>query len=167
MSTRYAILGNSGSGKSTLARQLSRRDNVAVLDLDIVAWDPQARTTLRPVAQASRDIHDFCRANDAGWVVEGCYAQLIRSTFAFAPTLIFLDPGLAQCQVNCRRRPWEPHKYPSKQAQDENLQFLLDWVEDYYQRDGDLSHRAHAELFGDYAGQKMHLTDLSGFDALA
>ena len=37
---RIAILGNSGSGKSTLANWLAESADLAVLDLDTVAWEP-------------------------------------------------------------------------------------------------------------------------------
>ena len=37
---RIAIFGNSGSGKSTLANWLAESADLAVLDLDTVAWEP-------------------------------------------------------------------------------------------------------------------------------
>lgn len=81
---RVAILGNSGSGKSTLARQLSERRDVAMLDLDTVAWEPGTAAVL----------------------------------------------------------------------QDERLSFLLSWVSEYYQREGDLSLAGHRQCFDEYAGPK-------------
>jgi hypothetical protein len=39
------------------------------------------------------------------------------------------------------------------------LPFLLSWVEAYYQRDGDLSLRAHRALFDGYEGPKQQVAD--------
>ena len=158
--TRIAILGNSGSGKSTLAQRLAAEAGAAVLDLDTVAWEPGKIAVARKPVAAAAAVQTFCGTH-ADWVVEGCYADLVRATFAFKPRLIFLDPGLEQCLANCRARPWEPHKYASKEEQDERLAFLLQWVAEYYTRDGDLSLAGHQALFDAYAGPKQHLRDLT------
>jgi adenylate kinase family enzyme len=155
-----AIVGNSGSGKSTLARRLADNVGAAVLDLDTVAWEPGQVAVPRDPAAAAADVEAFC-ASHRTWVVEGCYASLVRATFAFRPRLIFLDPGLEQCLANCRARPWEPHKYASREEQDERLGFLLSWVADYYTRDGDLSLAGHQALFDAYAGPKQHVRELA------
>lgn len=81
----------------------------------------------RPSASAEADVSSFCTAH-ARWVVEGCYSNLIEAALRFQSFPIFLNPGLENCIAHCRSRPWEPHKYPSKQAQDANLEFLLSWV---------------------------------------
>ena len=156
---RIAILGNSGSGKSTLARWLAQQGDAALLDLDSVAWEPGQIAVARPANIAADDVRKFCSTHDS-WVVEGCYANLLEATLAFQPRLVLLDPGLAQCLDNCRSRPWEPHKFASKAEQDKHLAFLLDWVADYYQRDGEMSLAAHNALFAGYQGAKHKLAQL-------
>ena len=156
---RFAILGNAGSGKSTLAHWLARSADLAVLDLDSVAWVPDQPAVARPEALAEADVATFC-ATHAGWVVEGCYGNLIDAALRFQPLLIFVNPGLDACTANCRNRPWEPHKYPSRQEQDAGLGFLLAWVAEYYTRDGPMSLRAHQALFARYAGSKVELPRL-------
>lgn len=151
---RVAILGNSGSGKSTLARRLA--DGADVLDLDTVAWEPGRIAAPRDPLVAAAEVRAFCSSRDR-WVVEGCYGGLVEATFPSRPHLLFLDPGVERCLAHCRARPWEPHKYASAAEQDERLPFLLRWVEEYYARDGDLSHRRHLELFLHYDGPKRHL----------
>lgn len=153
---RFAILGNSGSGKSTLARWLAESADLAVLDLDSVAWEPNRPAIQRPVAHAEADVVAFC-AHHARWVVEGCYGNLIDAVLPFQPLLVFLNPGLEGCTANCLDRPWEPHKYSSKQDQDANLAFLLSWVADYYTRDGPMSLQAHRAVFAGYTGRKVEL----------
>lgn len=156
---RIAILGNSGSGKSTLAGRLAARHEVATLDLDTVAWVRGEIAVPRQQEEAVEDVRRFCSSH-ADWVVEGCYAGLVAAALESQPHLLFLEPGLAQCQANCRNRPWEPHKYKSKEEQDERLAFLLDWVAEYYTRDGDLSLAAHQALFDGYPGPKEKLEAL-------
>ena len=154
---RIAVLGNSGSGKSTLAHWFATRGLSDVLDLDTVAWSTAATPTLRAPEEAIGDVLSFCAARRS-WIVEGCYAHLIGASLALRPRLIFLNPGAAQCLANCRSRPWEPHKYATREAQDERLAFLLNWVQEYYVRDGDLSLKAHEALFTAYDGPKAQLT---------
>ncbi len=169
---RVAVVGNSGSGKSTLAGQIAGRYDLASLDLDAVAWVPGLIAVPRDPADAVRDVATFC-GGKARWVVEGCYASLVEASLEHRPALLFLDPGAEACLANCHERPWEPHKYASKEEQDARLAFLLSWVEDYYRRDGDMSHGAHASLFGRYGGPKIRLTErpspewLEGLGAMA
>jgi adenylate kinase family enzyme len=156
---RIAILGNSGSGKSTLASWLAARTGVPTLDLDTVAWEPNSIAVARPAAAAETDVHAFC-ATHASWVVEGCYANLVQVALQFAPLLLFLNPGEQQCLDNCRSRPWEARKYPSKDEQDRRLAFLLSWVSDYYTRAGEMSLSGHRSCFGAYAGKRHELHQL-------
>lgn len=151
---RFVVLGNSGSGKSTLANWLAHSANLAVLDLDSVAWEPDQPAVARSSATAEADVVRFC-ATHARWVLEGCYGDLIEATFPFQPFLIFLNPGLESCKANCLSRPWEPHKYESRQEQDNNLQFLLSWVAEYYSRSGPMSLSAHQAVFAKYPGRKV------------
>jgi len=159
MTTRISIIGNSGSGKSTLARRLAAESSFPIFDLDIVAWEPDQIAVARPAEQARSDVREFCRMHES-WVVEGCYANIIDATLSFKPTLIVLDLGVDQCSSNCRARPWEPHKYPSKAEQDSHLAFLLGWIEEYYTRDDDMSLAAHKELYRCYDGPKHWLSGL-------
>lgn len=155
---RVAIIGNSGSGKTTLARQLARAHAAPVLDLDTVAWEPGEIARLRAPAAAEFDVRAFCDSGE-GWIVEGCYATLVRVALSYEPHLLFLDPGPERCRMNCEARPWEPHKYATKAEQDEKLGFLLSWVADYYRRDGEMSHRGHHALYESYPGPKEHLQE--------
>jgi adenylate kinase family enzyme len=150
---RVAILGNSGSGKSTLARWLSGYAGTDSLDLDTVAWEPNRIAVARAPADAAAEVRRFCSTRRS-WVVEGCYASLISQALGFAPRLLFLNPGLEQCVSHCRSRPWEPHKYRSKDVQDQYLEPLLSWVAAYYTREGDVSLAAHEKCYRAYDGPK-------------
>jgi adenylate kinase family enzyme len=153
---RLAILGNSGSGKSTLARWASERTGAPCLDLDTIAWEQGQAAVPRDRGLARADVADFCRTHPH-WVIEGCYASLVAAALPFGPRLVWLNPGEAQCLANCRARPWEPHKYPAREEQDERLDVLLAWVSAYYTRDGDMSLAAHRALFEAFDGPKVEL----------
>ncbi|MCU0974494.1 MAG: hypothetical protein MUF80_11160 [Burkholderiales bacterium] len=160
---RFAVLGNSGSGKSSLAIWLARQIDLAILDLDTVAWEPNQIAVPRHEDIARADVHSFCDSHGR-WVVEGCYPSLIAVALEYQPLLVFLNPGKARCVENCRSRPWEPHKYPSREEQDRLLGPLLTWVEDYYSRDGEMSLRGHRRCFDAYTGRKFEVTTQLSFN---
>jgi adenylate kinase family enzyme len=156
---RTVIIGNSGSGKSTLARQLAEGTHTPTLDLDTLVWEPGKIAVERDRQIVLKELAMYCdRQKD--WIVEGCYADCVQTTLQFEPELIFLEPGLDACLSNCRNRPWEPHKYTSREEQDSKLQYLLRWVTDYYERDGNMSLKAHADLFDKYHGRKTLMREL-------
>lgn len=154
---RVAIIGNSGSGKTTLAHQLAANCSVPILDLDLIFWELGVPIE-RPIVDRTADVQRFCSEHDS-WIIEGCYADLIEASFVWNPELIFLDPGREACITNCQRRPLEPHKYRTKEDQDEKLTFLIQWVADYYERDGLMSFASHVALFEQYSGPKKRISE--------
>lgn len=157
MLKKLVILGNSGSGKSFLTRRLAGELDIPSLDLDTIFWEPNQIAVARPRDAVHADLDAFC-AGDS-WIAEGCYGGLAARALTFHPELIFLNPGEETCLRHCRERPWEPHKYASKQEQDARLAFLLDWVAAYYTRDDDMSLKAHRRIFDAYAGPKREITE--------
>ena len=153
--SRYVVVGNSGSGKSTLALRLARDEGLSHLDLDTLAWDPGPRR--RDLAESAREIERFMDAHES-WVIEGCYADLAQLALPRCTKLLFLDPGVEACIAHACARPWEPHKYASKEEQDKNLEMLIDWIRGYETRDDVLSRKAHCALFDGFAGDKAALT---------
>lgn len=152
------IFGNSGSGKSTLAKQLANRDKLAHLDLDNLAWLPMASGSTTPpgrmpLAQSAQQIQAFTTAN-SNWVIEGCYTDLLEMLAAQADEIIFMNLDVRLCIENAKKRPWEPHKYPSKAAQDNNLPMLIEWISQYTVRDDVFSYRAHHDFYQAFKGQK-------------
>lgn len=155
---RVIIFGNSGAGKSTLAQKLAGQHGLAHLDLDTLAWEPTSPPERRPLDVSSRSIERFTATHEA-WVIEGCYGDLLALVSPRCNEMIFLNPGVEACVENCRSRPWEPHKYASKAAQDENLEMLIQWVREYETRNDDFSLRRHRSLFDTFAGPKREYTD--------
>lgn len=154
---RVLVFGNSGSGKTVYARQLAGKFGLPHLDLDTIVWEPARVAVLRDAYAVEADLRAFTDRNPQ-WVIEGCYGDLIETAAPVCTELVFLNPGLDTCLANCRRRPWEPHKYASQSAQDEMLPALLDWVRGYYVRDDAWSYARHRRLFDGYAGRKREVT---------
>ena len=146
------ILGNSGSGKSTLANKLGQKEQADCLSLDDVAFAESAER--KPLSKSIDEGIAFIHAHDK-WIIEGCYADIIKPLLAFTDTLIFLNPGVDACIRHCQNRPWEPGKFPSKEAQDAHLQFLLDWVRAYETRDDEYGLKQHKKIFNGFTGQKV------------
>lgn len=151
------MFGNSGSGKSTLARQLCDWHGLAHLDLDNLAWRPTSPPQRLPVAESERQIASFIHSSSA-WVIEGCYTDLLEIAAPFATEIIYLNLPVETCIANARKRPWEPHKYDSKQAQDANLDMLITWISQYEHRQDTFSALAHRSFFDTYPGKKTVYT---------
>jgi adenylate kinase family enzyme len=161
---KILMFGNSGSGKSILARKLCAGTGLAHLDLDTLAWQPTSPPERKPLNESQIEIENFIDLND-GWVIEGCYTDLLEMAVAESNEMIFMNLPINACLANTRNRPWEPHKYESKQAQDANLEMLLSWVSQYSERTDTYSERtdtfsesAHYDLFVKYPGKKTMFT---------
>ncbi|HKL63746.1 MAG TPA: GNAT family N-acetyltransferase [Woeseiaceae bacterium] len=155
---RVLIFGNSGSGKSTLARQLADEGGLAHLDLDTLAWLPEHPPRRAPLGASTQRIEVFIDRH-ASWVIEGCYTDLLRVAAPFANEAVFLNLDVVQCVANARKRPWEPHKYESKVAQDANLDMLINWIRDYTEREDVFSYRAHRDFYERFEGAKRMYTN--------
>ena len=156
--TRIAILGNAGSGKSALARSLAGED-IVVLDLDTIAWEPKSGAILRPRYAAISKLERFCSSH-ADWIVEGCYGDLIEAVLPWELELILLHPREEVYLRNCRNRSREPYKCLSKTEQDANLDTLLAWVSAYCTCGGSMSFIGHRAIFDRYDGPKRELNAL-------
>jgi adenylate kinase family enzyme len=159
--SRVVIFGNSGSGKSTLATGLALKNQLAHLDLDTIAWKASKTPERQTIVESSQSINDFLIAHDY-WVIEGCYADLLEIVTPKADKVIFLNLPASACVENAKNRPWEPHKYESKKAQDENLDMLIDWISQYTSRNDTFSKVAHEKLFEEFQGKKtMYVSNKS------
>lgn len=151
--SKIVVFGNSGSGKSTLAKKLCAAQSMAHLDLDTLAWKPTTPPERESLLTSEVKIAEFIDSNSA-WVIEGCYADLLELVVPFADELIFMNLSVEQCVENARRRPWEPHKYESKAAQDENLEMLVEWIQQYTVRYDTFSQDAHRRIYDEFSATK-------------
>lgn len=136
-----------------MARQFKSKHGLAHLDLDTLAWMDSSPPARKPIEESSAEINRFI-GDHQDWVIEGCYSDLLSLAMQTADRVIFLNPGVETCMGNCRNRPFEPHKYKSREEQDKNLDMLLDWVRQYPERVDEFSLQSHQRLFNDFAGNK-------------
>jgi len=156
---RLLIMGNSGSGKSYRARELAAQHGLVHLDLDTIVWEPGQIAVPRAPEQVRAELLAFVTGH-ATWVAEGCYGDLVEAALPYCSELVFMNPGRAVCLDNNRRRPWEPHKYESMEAQQSKLDFLLAWVGGYYERDDAMSYACHRRVFDAFKGSKREIVTL-------
>ena len=156
---KVVIFGNSASGKSTLAKQLCESEKLAHLDLDRHAWTIASPPERKPLSESRQEIEQFTALNPS-WVIEGCYSDLIEMVLPKSSEIIFLDISVKDCIANAKNRPWEPHKYESKEAQDANLEMLIDWIARYSERNDTFSSASHEQLFNNYSGKKTRYTNI-------
>lgn len=111
----------------------------------------------KSIPESKAEIDVFVGSTE-GWVIEGCYADLLALVLPVCSEIIFLDVPVAACIENAKKRPWEPHKYESKAAQDANLEMLIDWIRQYPNRSDTFSRSAHEALFNQFNGHKSVFT---------
>jgi adenylate kinase family enzyme len=157
---KIVIFGNSASGKSSLAKKLTSEHKLAHLDLDTLAWLPPSTPTALPQRQSIdvsvTEIDAFINQHQ-NWVIEGCYSDLLTHTLVECSEVVFMNLAVELCIENAKKRPWEPHKYESKAAQDANLTMLIDWISQYDQRTDTFSKSAHQKLFDEFTGKKTQI----------
>ena len=149
---RIIVYGNSGAGKTTHARRFEREYGLPLLDLDMIAWGTDWGQRA-PLETSISRLSEFIESN-VGWIVEGCYSDLIETAIPQCTELHFLNPGIERSVANCRNRieDWEKHR----RAEDERspLEELLPWVQDYENRSDEFSLARHRAIFDSFAGNK-------------
>lgn len=161
---KVILLGNAGSGKSTLARKLIKQEPAARLSLDEVAF-VSGSTERRPLRASIADVQAFIGEN-RNWIIEGCYSDIIEPVLSQCEVLYFLNPGVETCVSHCRSRPWEPEKFESREAQDENLQNLIEWVRSYETRSDEYGLNRHRTLFKSFSGKKREFNDPKEYESV-
>jgi len=156
--SKILVFGNSGSGKSTFAKHISLKFGLSHLDLDVLAWLPTSPPQRMPIEKSKERINDFLVEHES-WVIEGCYTDLLELLKDEASEVVFMDLTIEQCIANAKSRPWEPHKYESKEAQDANLNMLIKWIEEYKTRSDSFSYKSHRRFYESFQGKKVAYTE--------
>ncbi|GAA4358668.1 shikimate kinase [Kangiella marina] len=158
---KILVFGNSGSGKSTFAKRTSSKLGLAHLDLDTLAWLPKTPPQRMPI-QKSKEKIDVFLCEHENWIIEGCYTDLLELLKNEASEVVFMDLTIEQCIANAKNRPWEPHKYESKEAQDSNLNMLINWIREYKTRSDSFSYESHRRFYESFPGKKVVYTENQG-----
>jgi adenylate kinase family enzyme len=157
---KLILLGNAGAGKSTMARRIIDSGDTARLSLDEIAWGKQAER--KPLEASLCELQQFLQAND-DWIIEGCYSNLVEAALPFCSELRFLNPGVEVCVAHCNRRPWEPTKFASADAQQAMLGQLIKWVKEYETREDEYGLKRHRRIFDNFPGPKREYKSIEAY----
>ncbi|MCP3923530.1 MAG: shikimate kinase [Desulfobacterales bacterium] len=150
------IFGNAGSGKTTLAGKLAKKHDLAHLDLDVLAWEDTDPPLRKSITESLEIIKKFT-CTHKHWVIEGCYTDLLNLIEGQADEIIFMNLPVDTCVLNVEKRQWESHKFDSKEAQDENLPLLVDFIKQYDEREDTFSKAAHQNFYDQFDGEKRQI----------
>lgn len=148
---RIVIMGNSGSGKTTFARRLAAERALPALCLDAIAFENGP--IRRPLEESVAALERFMTEHP-GWIVEGCYGDLIEAALPRADELLFPNPGTDACIQHCRSRPFEPDKFATPEDQQAMLEPLIAWVREYDTRTDEFGLARHRAIFESFPGTK-------------
>ncbi len=157
------LLGNAGAGKSTMAKKIMGDRHLPYLCLDDIAWNNDLER--KPLDQSIAEMLSFIASHDQ-WIIEGCYADLIAAALPHCTELRFLNPGTDVCVAHCQNRPWEPEKFPSLEAQNAHLNFLIEWVKQYEVREDEYGLSRHREVYDRFTGNKREYTRIEDYDGI-
>ncbi len=135
----------------------SAKYKLSHLDLDTIAWENTIPPIRKPVEESNIIIKKFLNDN-VQWVIEGGYSDLLNIVIYETNKLVFLNISKETCINNCKKRPWEPHKYDSMEEQNKNLNMLINWVKEYYERNDEFSFLSHNKLYKEFTGNKVEYT---------
>jgi hypothetical protein len=110
------------------------------------------------LAESVQEIAEFINSHD-GWVIEGCYADLLEIAAPYSSEILFMNLPVEACIANARSRPWEPHKYESLEAQNANLEMLIGWIAQYPERNDTFSEASHRALYEKFPGKKTRVAN--------
>ncbi len=99
---KVLIFRNSGSGKSTLAIKLVNDEGLPHLDLDTIAWLPTASPERESLENSLVKIDQFTTLKN-GWVIEGCYSDLLQLVSPMANEAVFLNLAIEQCVLTMQK----------------------------------------------------------------
>ena len=157
---KIILLGNAGTGKSTMARHLVEGADIPCLSLDEIAWDEGPER--KPLATSIALLMDFM-GHHPQWIIEGCYSDLIEVALPYCTELRFLNPGMEISVQHCLMRPWEPEKFPTPEAQQAMLDYLIGWVREYETRSDEYGLTRHQALFDSFSGSKREFNDPASY----
>lgn len=145
---KIIIIGNSGSGKTFLAKEISSALSIPVIHLDDLFWTDKTCSQKRSKDQVLNKLAEYSQKDQ--WIIEGIFGDLIKIPLHKADCLIFLDMDWTTCSEGLTQRGAQ-----SSSASD--FKALLDWAEQYWERDSSASYKLHLSIYHEFNGKKFLL----------
>ncbi len=128
---RILVIGCGGAGKSTLAREMGRRTNLPVVDLDQLYWRPGWVKT--EATEWNRVLEEALSADQ--WIMDGNYGGTLSLRFQACDAVVFLDLPRWLCFGRVLKRRvaafWRTRQDAAVGCPDRlTWQFLM-WIWDY------------------------------------
>lgn len=143
-----------------MARRLMRGQPIPRLYLDEIAWAEGDER--KPLEESIQALRRFLEDHEH-WIIEGCYGDLVEVALPFCEELLFLNPGIATCVEHCLKRPWEPEKFLTEEAQKDMLANLVAWVREYETRSDEYGLRRHRQIFEGFSGKKREYKSINEY----
>ena len=89
LGNKICIIGCSSSGKSTLGDMLSKKLNIPVVHLDLLAHDYDTNWRRKSDSELIK-LHNQVLEKDC-WIIEGNYSVCMKERFSMATAVIWLD----------------------------------------------------------------------------
>lgn len=97
---RINVVGTSGSGKTTFSRELARRLDLPLFELDQLHWQPNWQAT--PTDELREKVRDITSADE--WLIEGNYTKTTPEKWARVELVIWLDHSFLRTLVRVTKR---------------------------------------------------------------
>lgn len=152
---RIIIIGNSGSGKSWLANRLAALNDIDVVHLDDVFWEPGGFSEKRSSDAVAKMI-EKSRQKES-WIVEGVFGEQAGHYCELADFLVWLDLDWSICRDRLLHRGSESGLHMGRAESTESLNSLIEWASGYHERTNARSHQGHKRLMDGFAGTKIHI----------
>lgn len=152
---RIVIIGNSGSGKTWLANALGTPEQLAVVHLDHLFWEPGGFDRKRSPEDIDRLIEESKK--QPTWIAEGVFGEMAKRYLDSATTLIWLDLDWDLCKKRLEQRGSESKRHLGREQSEEGLLKLIEWASHYWNRTDMRSHSGHQQLFTEFKGERHHL----------
>ena len=157
---KILIIGNSGSGKTYKGKEISKKYNIPLYEMDEIVWEPCGYNQKRPKEEIEKMVDNIKSRNS--WVVEGVFGDIASLFTKDATKLIWLDKNWNDCLSNLKKRGPSYNRYKNKNEAEQAFEELINWASKYWSRDNSCSYNFHKELFDMFqnnssANQDIHL----------
>ncbi|MGI0117913.1 hypothetical protein [Zooshikella sp. RANM57] len=152
---KVVIIGNSGSGKTWLANEISQSLSIPKVSLDDLFWQQGGYAQKRDVQEINYLINESKK--EPAWIVEGVFGELAKEYLNIADCLVWLDFGWHICKQRILNRVGENTKEPNGKQTKQSLNALLQWAEQYYERQDLRSYYGHKKTFEFFSRSKTHI----------
>ncbi len=152
---KIIIMGNGGSGKTWLSCKLSQLLDISPIHLDEIFWESGGFTQKRTVAEMMKRIDKTLE--EASWIVEGVFGNLLEHYINDADLLIWLTTPWDICEERLVKRSREEFHHCRKQSESD-MAALIKWASEYEKRRDHCAFESHNGLYKRFIGEKYQLS---------